>query len=89
MIIIRAGEKEYFAASAKAVPGLVQELTGGDGIEATINKAEYFEFNTRENRTGEVGPFSPLSELVVVNCGLARQDNGDDDEEEAEEENAE
>lgn len=85
MIIIRvAGDEAYFAASRKAVPALVQEIAVkiDDLIEETIERCAYFEFNTRESRSGELGPFQPLSGLVVVNCGLAPQADQDDEEEE-------
>ena len=72
MIIIREGNgQERFAASKKVVPALVQEISNGRGIEKTVEDCEYFEFNTRETRTGVVGPFKPLSDLVVISCGLA------------------
>lgn len=86
MIIIRTQDgSEFFAASKKVVPGLVQEIAGDAGIEPTVQSCEYFEFNTRENRTGLVGPFVPLANLVVVSCGLAPTAGASDDDEEEEE----
>lgn len=89
MIVIKKdntqGMYEYhFAASKKAVPGLVQEMSNGKGIESTVANCEYFEFNTRENRTGVIGPFKPLSDLVIISCGLAPT-AADDEEENGEE----
>jgi hypothetical protein len=86
MILIKTEKQSdvglfHYAASTKAIPGLVQEIAGEEGIEATIKASRYFEFNTRTNRTGEVGPFLPLSDLVAVSCGLVRQETNEDEDE--------
>ncbi len=85
MIIVRTEEGNlFYAATKKTVPGLIQEIAGEKGVEACIQGSEYFEFNTRENRTGPLEKFSPLSQILVVSCGLAPAAGTEDEEEETE-----
>ena len=68
---IKHDEELYFAATRKAVPGLIQEIAGNGGsVEKVINEGTFFEFNSRETPTGKIGPFEILAELVQVNCCL-------------------
>lgn len=73
MIIINYDKREYFAASRKNIPSLIQDLAGEDSIENVVNNSTYYEFNTRTNRIGWLHPFHPLSDIIMVGCSLIPQ----------------
>jgi hypothetical protein len=83
MIIIRKSDgSQYYAATKKLVPGLIQTIRGNEKLESLIDGSEYFEFVITERKTGALSPFKPLSDLLAVTCALVPRDSLEEEEEE-------